>query len=120
MTEKTKRVDYEMKYIGWNIGATRVERHETMGDIELLELTIDGVDVLKQLEKAEKWDYGQEIIGNDPKFFSRQVKRIQKLEAVKNWFNDWIDPWLDKAGEEGFMLPKKRMVSLKKILEAED
>ena len=42
-----------------------------------------------------------------------------KLDDVKNWFNDWINPWLDKAGEEGFMLPKKRMTSLKKILEGE-
>jgi len=53
MTEKSKRVDYEIKYIGWKIGATRVERHETMGDIEILELKIDDVDVLTQLEKLE-------------------------------------------------------------------
>lgn len=48
----------------------------------------------------------------------RELGKAQdKLKAVKSWFNDWINPWLDKAGEEGFMLPKKRMTSLKKILE---
>lgn len=47
------------------------------------------------------------------------VAYYEKLEAITRWFNDWINPWLDKAGEKGFMLPKKHMTSLKKILEGE-
>jgi len=46
-----ERVDFEMKYIGWNLGDVRVPRHETKGDIELLELKINDVDVLPQLRK---------------------------------------------------------------------
>ena len=42
--------EFEMKYIGWNIGATRVERNMRASHIEILELKIDGVDILKQLE----------------------------------------------------------------------
>lgn len=51
MTER-KRVDFEMKYVGWNIGATRIERHETKGDIEILEMSIDGVDIMKMLDSS--------------------------------------------------------------------
>ncbi len=113
MTEKSKRVDYEMKYIGWNMGATRVERHETKGDIELLELTIDGVDVLKQLEKAEKWDLADKF-GPPP----HGDKRIQwhidmsklrlKLEAVKKWYGKW-----------GHHINNNARLVLEEILEAE-
>ena len=46
--------EFEMKYIGWNIGATRVERNERASHIEILELKIDGVDILKQLEDIKK------------------------------------------------------------------
>ena len=49
---KPKRVDFEMKYIGWNYGATRVERNERKGSIEILEMTIDGVDILELLDSS--------------------------------------------------------------------
>ena len=42
--------ELEIKYIGWNMGQYGKERHETKSSIELLELKIDGVDVLKQIE----------------------------------------------------------------------
>ena len=47
-----KRVHFEMKYIGWNLGAVRIERKESKGDIEILEMTIDGVDILKMLDSS--------------------------------------------------------------------
>ena len=102
MTEKPKRVDYEMKYIGWNMGATRVERHETKGDIELLELTIDGIDVLKQLEKAEKWERLSRHLHHGPGWVIDSITTDgwgevfgawKKLEDAKNW--------LTKAKAEG-------------------
>jgi len=45
----------------------------------------------------------------------------QKLEAIQNWFNDWINPWmlLLNKDEDGFQLSKKRMISLKEIPEGE-
>ena len=51
-----ERIEFEMKYIGWNLGGVRVERHETKGDIELLELKIDGVDVLPLIKDSVKSD----------------------------------------------------------------
>ena len=82
-------------------------------------------------EKAEKYDAHEWITKETPDGVTLEIYHIDdlatahddkrkaelKLEDVTNWFNDWINPWLDKAGEEGFMLPKKRMTSLKKILE---
>lgn len=44
--------EFEMKYIGWNIGATRIERRAAMSDIEILELKINGVDVLELLRES--------------------------------------------------------------------
>ena len=44
---KTRRVDFRMKYIGWNLGSVRIERETHKGDIEILEMSIDGVDILK-------------------------------------------------------------------------
>ncbi len=49
---KPKRVDFEMKYIGWNLGAVRIERRESKGDIEILEMSIDGIDILKLLDSS--------------------------------------------------------------------
>ena len=48
--------ELEIKYIGWNMGQYGKERHETKSSIELLELKIDGVDVLKQIEAVKKWE----------------------------------------------------------------
>lgn len=48
-----KKIDFEMKYIGWNLGATRVERDQKACDIEILEMKIDDVDILKELDKLE-------------------------------------------------------------------
>ncbi len=53
MTDEKPRVRFDMKYIGWNLGATRVERNESKADIEILSMTIDDVDILQQLEKLE-------------------------------------------------------------------
>ena len=49
---KRKRVSFEIKYVGWNLGAVRIERTESMGDIEILEMTIDGVDLLKLIDSS--------------------------------------------------------------------
>ena len=46
-----KMTEFEMKYVGWNIGATRVERCEFKSDIEILGLKIDGVDILQETLK---------------------------------------------------------------------
>ncbi len=43
---KRKRVSFEIKYIGWNYGSTRITRDEKRADIEILEMSIDGVDIL--------------------------------------------------------------------------
>ena len=48
--------EFEMKYIGWNLGATRVERHDIKSGIEILELKINGVDVLELLSDSIKSD----------------------------------------------------------------
>ena len=53
MSDEKPRVRFDMKYIGWNLGATRVERNESKADIEILSMTIDDVDILQQLEKLE-------------------------------------------------------------------
>ena len=44
--------EFEMRYMGWNQGV-RVERHEAKSNISILELVIDGVDVLKLLESTK-------------------------------------------------------------------
>lgn len=49
---KPKRVRFEMKYIGWNIGSVRIEREESKAGIEILEMSIDGVDILKMLDSS--------------------------------------------------------------------
>ena len=71
---KLKDVEFDMKYIGWDMGQYGRERHQiaSMAFIEILELKIDDVDILKELAK---------------------------LEAVKNWYQrnnqsfvvDWDD-----------------------------
>ncbi len=53
MTDEKPRVRFDMKYIGWNLGATRIERHDSKANIEILNMTIDDVDILQQLEKLE-------------------------------------------------------------------
>lgn len=47
-----KRVRFGMKYIGWNLGSVRVEKETYKADIEILEMTIDGVDLLKLLDSS--------------------------------------------------------------------
>lgn len=47
---KPKRVRFGMKYVGWNLGSVRTEKETYKADIEILELTIDGVDILKILD----------------------------------------------------------------------
>ncbi len=99
MSEKSKRVDYEMKYIGWNIGSMRVERHETKGDIEILELKIDGVDVLKQL-----------------------VEKAEKLRSVKSWYETRIEKYNEQIEEGQYVTPGillNGLEGLGEILEAE-
>ena len=49
---KRKRVDFEMKYVGWNLGSTRKQREEKKSDIEILSMTIDGVDILKLIDSS--------------------------------------------------------------------
>ena len=53
MSDEKPRVRFDMKYIGWNLGATRVERNESKADIEILSMTIDDVDILQQIQKLE-------------------------------------------------------------------
>ncbi|MHA1286225.1 MAG: hypothetical protein ACTSPB_02355 [Candidatus Thorarchaeota archaeon] len=57
-----KRIDFEIKYIGWNVGATRIERNQRMCDIEILELKIDGVDVLPLIKDSIKSDTKRMVI----------------------------------------------------------
>jgi hypothetical protein len=45
-----KQVEFEMTSIGWNMGQYGHKRTERALSIEILELKIDGVDILKQLE----------------------------------------------------------------------
>lgn len=106
MTEKSKRVDYEMKYIGWNVGDIRIERHETKGDIEILELKIDGVDVLKQLEKLE--DIKKEVESS--------------LKESKEYLDTYDKPEPHNVEMSRYWLEKGfygTALELKKILEAE-
>ena len=49
---KRKRVHLEIKYIGWNYGSVRITRNETKGNIEILEIKIDGVDILDYLPSS--------------------------------------------------------------------
>lgn len=71
--------------------------------------------------KAEKFDKLVKIKPSKLLLEQMNEKRAceQKLEAAQNWFNDWINPWmlLLNKDEDGFQLSKKRMISLKEILE---
>lgn len=50
---KLKDVEFEMKYVGWNMGQYGKERHTIASNIEILELKIDDVDILKEIDKLE-------------------------------------------------------------------
>ena len=96
MSDEKPRVRFDMKYIGWNLGATRVERNKSIADIEILSMTIDDVDILQQLEK---------------------------LEAVKTWLKDAPTPLFLVPGQSPFISETEMEVWLEncplKILEAE-
>jgi hypothetical protein len=82
---KTEKLDFEMKYVGWNYGASRIPRDEVKGNIEITELKINGVDVMPCLIEN-----GLIVVSKD---------ELQCLMSMPN-LGTYIGKWIAVVGDE--------------------